>query len=425
VPAPLCELRHVSQEFPQPRGRPLPVLEDVSLDVRPEEVVALVGPSGCGKSTVLRVIAGLTVPTRGEVLYHGRPLRGLNPGVGFVFQGFALFPWMTVAENVRAVLRPRGLARTELEERVASAVQLVGLSGFEEAYPRELSGGMKQRLGIARALSLEPEILLMDEPFSQVDALTAESLRAEVIDIWSARRHRTSSIVIVSHDIHEAAWMADRIVVLAARPGRVRTVVEAPLPRPRDYRSREFLHLVDDLHDVITGHEMPDAPPRALPEGLFEPLPHVQPGEVAGLLEYLDARGGREDVFRIAAETRREYGALIRTVTAAELLGFVDTPRRAVVLEPEGLRFVRADPAHRKAIWRERIVGLQLFRAVRDRIHAEGGALGRAEVLDLIAAHMPAEDHEAVFATLAGWGRFGDLFAHDRRRHRLSLAAAG
>ena len=316
---PLCEARGVGQDFPQPNGHTLRVLDDINLVVRPREVVALLGPSGCGKSTILRILAGLIRPTQGQALYHGQPLAGLNPGVAIVFQSFALYPWMTVAENVEVVLAAAGAGAAEAGERAEQSVRLVGLSGFEAEYPRELSGGMKQRVGIARALSVDPEVLMMDEPFSQVDALTAESLRAEVLDIWQARDRRLSTILLVSHDIKEVAYMADRIVVLGANPGRVRTVVENRLPRPRDYRSPEILNLVDHLHDIITKAELPDVPASAPAAAggvpAFEPLPDVLPGEVVGLLEYLDARGGREEVFRIAADTRREFGKIITVVT--------------------------------------------------------------------------------------------------------------
>src|SRR5579871_4490671 len=222
----LCEVRNVWHDFTLPTGKILRVLEDINLAVKGHEVVALLGPSGCGKSTILRILAGLITPTRGEVLYHGQPLHGLNPGVAIVFQSFALYPWMTVTENVQAVLRAAGFAPEEVHERTERVIRLVGLSGFEEAYPRELSGGMKQRIGMARALAVDPEILLMDEPFSQVDALTAESLRAEVIDLWAGRRGPLSSILVVSHDIREVVAMADRIVIMGTNPGRVRTVVD-------------------------------------------------------------------------------------------------------------------------------------------------------------------------------------------------------
>jgi NitT/TauT family transport system ATP-binding protein len=420
APEPLCELRRVGKVFPQETGAPLRVLEDVSIAIRPEEVVALLGPSGCGKSTILRILAGLTPPSTGEVLYHGAPLQGLNPGIGFVFQSFALFPWMTVAQNVEAVLRAQGLPAGEVKGRAARAIRSVGLAGFEDAYPRQLSGGMKQRVGMARAFSLDPELLFMDEPFSQVDALTAETLRAEALDLWAATDRRPSSIVLVSHDIKEVVYMADRIVVLDANPGRVRTVVENPLPRPRDYRAPELLRLVDRLHDVITGMEMPDVPAAPAP---FEALPAALPGEILGLLEYLDARGGQEDVFRIAADTDREFGRLIQVVNAAELLDLVDTPKRTVVLSAEGARLVRASPHERRRVFRDRILRLRLFQHVRDALERrEDHRLPRDFVLELVAVHMPNEDFEAVFATFAAWGRFADLLAYDERTETLALA---
>ncbi len=407
----LCELRNVHKEFPQGKGAPLRVLEDVSLAIQPGEVVALLGPSGCGKSTILRILAGLTPATSGAVMYHAKPLSGLNPGVGFVFQSFALYPWMTVTQNVEAVLHAKRLARDAVESRASQSIRAVGLAGFEEAYPRELSGGMKQRVGMARALSLDPEMLFMDEPFSQVDALTAESLRAEVLDIWSAQDKNPSSIVMVSHDIKEVVYMADRIVVLDANPGRVRTVVPNALPRPRDYRSTGLLQLVDRLHDIITGMEMPDVP---APAAAFEPIPDALPGDIEGLLEYLDTRGGREDVFKIAAETGRGFDKLIAVANAAELLDLVETPRRTVILAELGRRFVRAGLTDRKAIWRDCILQLRLFQAVREALQrSERRALPSEFVLELIAMALPQEDYDAAFRRFVAWARYGELFAYD------------
>ena len=417
----LCELRHVHKEFPQGKGPPLRVLQDVSLAIRPNEVVALLGPSGCGKSTILRILAGLTPPTSGEVLYHAAPLQGLNPGIGFVFQSFALFPWMTVTGNVEAVLRAKGLPPEEVRSRASRAIRTVGLAGFEEAYPRELSGGMKQRVGMARAFSLDPEMLFMDEPFSQVDALTAESLRAEVIDIWAAKDKNPSAIVMVSHDIKEVVYMADRIVVLDANPGRVRTVVENALPRPRDYRSPGLLQLVDRLHDIITGMEMPDVA-ELPPAAAFEAIPRAGPGEIIGLLEYLDARGGQEDVFRIASDTDREFGKLIVVVNAAEMLDLVDTPKRLVILSPRGAQLVKASPEDRKAMWRDGILRLRLFQQVKDALtRQEEHRVGRDFVLELIAMQMPNEDYEGMFETFVNWSRFANLFSYDEEAGTVAL----
>jgi NitT/TauT family transport system ATP-binding protein len=417
---PILELRGVSMDFPQPRGGTRRVLEGIDVAIYPEEVVALLGPSGSGKSTILRILAGLTKATRGEVRYRGTPTTGINPQIGFVFQSFALFPWMTVQENIEAALVARGTSPEETKARAERVIRLVGLAGSEEAYPRELSGGMKQRVGMARALSLEPELLFMDEPFSQVDALTAESLRAEVLDIWAVKERNPRSILMVSHDIKEVAYMADRVVVLDANPGRVRTVIRNDLPRPRDYRSAGLQLMVDRLHDIITGMEMPDVPaPAAV---TFEPIPDAGAGEVIGLLEYLDARGGREDVFRIAAETDREFGALINVVNAAELLDFVTTPKRTVVLAPLGERFVRASLVDRKAIWRDQILELRLFQQVRDAIlRNERKQTTKEFVLETVVVMMPQEDYEKVFQRLVGWARYGDLFAYDDDTETLSL----
>lgn len=426
---PLCELRGVSHDFTQPNGAPLPVLRDINLQVRPNEVVCLLGPSGCGKSTILRILAGLIRPTRGEVLAHGKPLTGLNPGVAIVFQSFALYPWMTVIQNVEVVLQAAGLPREEVQERAAHAVRIVGLNGFEEAYPRELSGGMKQRVGMARAFSLDPEMLFMDEPFSQVDALTAESLRAEVLDLWAAKHRRSSSILMVSHDIKEVVYMADRIVVLGAHPGVVRAVVENTLPRPRDYRSPELLRMVDRLHDTITGHELPDAqapsapqPAEVSPASNMEPLPTVSTSQVVGLLEYLGARGGSEDVFRMATDTAQEFGKAINVVKAAEMLELVDTPKRMVVLSPIANSFLDADVPGRKALWRQQVLRLGIFRQLHSVLEQQPRKeLRREQVLELIVLHMPFEDYERIFDTLVRWGRFGDLWAYDEELETLSL----
>ncbi|MHB8078013.1 MAG: ABC transporter ATP-binding protein [Candidatus Krumholzibacteriia bacterium] len=422
----LCEVRDVAHDFRLPDHKATRVIEGINLRILPGEIVCLLGPSGCGKSTILRILAGLIAPTHGEVLYHGEPLHGLNPGVAMVFQSFALYPWMTVLENVQIVLRVAGLERSEVQTRSSAIIRTVGLAGSEGAYPRELSGGMKQRVGIARALALNPEVLFMDEPFSQVDALTAESLRAEVTDIWAVPGRHPESVVMVSHDIREVVYMADRIVVLGANPGRVLAIVENPLPRPRSYAAPEAIALVDRLHNIITGHELPDAAaaPGAEPgqDAPIEPLPGASTSEIVGLLEFLDSRGGRQDIFHIASETNSEFGRLLAVVEAGEMLNLVDTPRRDVVLDTEGIRFVKADAIQRQTIWREQLLKLRLFRDVQGRLAARPDrSLPGDDVLRLIGEALPYEDSHKVFETLVRWARYGNLFAYDKHHRILSL----
>jgi NitT/TauT family transport system ATP-binding protein len=424
--AKLCEMSGVSHDFVQPSGQRLRVLDHIDLAVHDHEVLALLGPSGCGKSTILRILGGLIQPTAGRVDSRGAPLAGLNPQVGMVFQSFALYPWMTARENILAVLAAAGLDRERACARADQVIQLVGLGGFADAYPRQLSGGMKQRIGIARAIACDRELLFMDEPFSQVDALTAESLRSEVLDLWAPSDKNPSSIVMVSHDIKEVVYMADRIVVLGANPGRIRTIVVNRLPRPRDYRAPEFLQLVDHIHDLITGHELPDAPaPAPAAPGaktLIEPLPLARPGGIIGLVEYLQARRGQEDIFRIAADTGREFGEMITIVRAAEVLDLVDTPKRMVVLTPVGAAFAKAHAEERLRVWREQLLTIRLFAEVRELIAKQPEKKLDGEVaLETIIMHLPQEDHERQFETMVVWARYGELFAYDEASDTLTV----
>ena len=421
----ILELKGVQKSFDRGTGQPLRVLEDINLDIRPNEVIALIGPSGCGKSTIMRIFAGLIEPTKGQVTYRGRRQEGLNESVAIVFQGFALYPWMTVEANVENVLRAKGLSREEIKERTNHAIQMVGLEGFEEAYPRELSGGMKQRVGMARALSVNPEILFMDEPFSQVDALTAEGLRAEILDIWDDRDRNPSSILMVSHDIKEVTFMADRIVVLSANPGRIRTIVENPLARPRDTRSPEFMRLVDQLHDIITSTELPDVQVSTVEPSveadIVEPLPSAQYADMLGLLEFLDAQGGSCDLFQVVAHTHVPFEKVLTTVKGLEMLELVDTPKRSVNLTVLGRKFVQEGMDERKLIWRDQLLELKLFRVVRELLELREGELSREELVQEITSRLPMEDPELTFETLVAWGRFGELFAYRKDRGVLTF----
>lgn len=424
--SPICELRGVQMRFPGLRGKVQRVLEDIRLDVRPDEILCIIGHNGSGKSTLLRLLAGLMPPTQGEVRHHGEKLDGLNPAVAMVFQSFALYPWMTVEENVRVVLRARDLPEGEVRERAHQAIRKVGLEGFEEAFPRELSRGTKQRVGVARALAVDPEILVMDEPFSQVDALTAEALRAEIMDIWADKERNPSAILMVSQSIREALLMADRVAVLSGSPGTLRTIVDVPLPRPRDSRSPEFMKLVDHLHDIITSAELPDVqvtvpvPSASQEEDQVEPLPMVQSADILGLLEFLEAQGGTSDLFQVASHTHVPFERVLTTVKAAEMLDLVDTPKRSVLLTPLGKRFVNANMDDRKDLWRAQLLELRLFRVVKEMLHLEEGELPKEALLQEIATRLPMEDPEATFETIVAWGRFGELFAYREERGVLT-----
>ena len=422
----LCEARGVSHDFRQPNGKPFAALRDISLAIHRREVVALLGPSGCGKSTLLRILAGLAKPTVGSVLFRGSTFTGINPGMALVFQSFALYPWMTVEENIRTVLVAAGIASADISEKVKRAVTRVGLSGFEHAYPRELSGGMKQRVGVARAMALDPEMLFLDEPFCHVDALTAESLRAEVLDLWASPGGNPSSILLVSHDIAEVVAMADRIVLLGANPGRVRQIVDNPLPRPRNLRSPEALAMIDRLHDLITGHEMPDAPAPAQRKtgGEFAPIPAVRAIQILGLLEFLDARGGNDDLFAITDHTGQEFGHIIQVVKAAELLGCVQTPKRQVVITDAGRALISADHTERTGLWRECILAIPLVRTVVDLVRARGDSgLDSDTVIETLILKLPQEDYEQTFITIINWCRFGELLTYDEAREHVTIVS--
>src|SRR6202051_5183410 len=311
VEAPIIEARQIEKFYTQPDGGRVQVIAPTDLAVYPGQIVAVLGPSGCGKSTLLRMLTGLSPASAGGVLWHGQPVQGESPNVSIVFQSFALFPWLTVLENVEAPLEARGMRPIERHKRALRIIDAVGLDGFENAYPKELSGGMKQRVGFARALVIEPEVLFMDEPFSALDVLTAETLRGELMELWNDRKIPTRAIFIVTHNIEEAVVLADRVVVLASHPARIREDFEITLPQPRSRKSEPFEALVDHIYRVLTEpdvkHEMPGemktppaSPAITTPAPRYLMLPHVRAGGIAGLLEILVDHGGHEDLHRIS-----------------------------------------------------------------------------------------------------------------------------
>ncbi len=424
--APVAAVHGVDRVFRDEAGRDRLVLKGVDFEVRPGEVVAVLGPSGCGKSTLLRVLIGLIPATRGTVLAHGEPLSGLHPAAAVVFQNFALFPWLTVEENVRVGLNGRGVGPAEVAGRVKEAIRGVGLGGAERAYPKELSGGMKQRVGIARALVGRPELLCMDEPFSALDVLTAESLRSEVYRLFRDPATHLSSVLLITHLIEEAVFLGDRIVIMGTNPGTVQEEIANTVPHPREYRQAEFLRMVERIHDVVRGVHLPEEPvaPARRGPGPVTPLPPAHVGEMMGLLEILADRGGEMDLFEVDAVTDYAFGRTLAVVKGAELLDLVDTPKNRVVLTEVGRGMVTESVPQRKARFRKQLLSLGTFCLVI-RFLAETPDQPRSgeAVRDLLASRLPGEDIRGLFDIVANWGRFGQLFEYDAEADELGLYA--
>jgi NitT/TauT family transport system ATP-binding protein len=428
---PIAAVRGVDKVYADDAGRTRSVLKNVDFEVRSGEVVAILGPSGCGKSTLLRILIGLIPPSAGRVEQHGIPLEGIHPGTAVVFQNFALFPWLTVEENVRVGLNGRPLPPLEADGRVKTALKAVGLEGHERAFPKELSGGMKQRVGIARALVGRPELLCMDEPFSALDILTAELLRTEVYRLFTERASGLSSVVLITHLIEEAVFLGDRIVVMGANPGTVRREIVNTVPHPREYRRDDFIRMVERIHDVVTRVHLPEieevepaAPAlpgrrRATP---VVPLPAVPMGEILGLLEILADHGGTMNLFNIDAITEYDFGRTIAVAKAAEMLDLVDTPKNDVVLTDFGRKMIKASAAERPALLRAELIKLGTFCLVIQELAKEPDTpVGGDAVRDLLAERLPTVDASELFETLLNWGRAGQLFEYDAAADTIAL----
>jgi NitT/TauT family transport system ATP-binding protein len=429
---PLIELRHVSHEYNAGTSEKDLVLSDINLTVSEHETVVLLGPSGCGKSTLVRIMAGLIAPTKGDVLYKDKLLIGVSPGVSMVFQNFALFPWLTVRGNV---LLPVGhLSAADQQTRLEKVLQTVGLGAYEYAYPRELSGGMKQRVGIARALIADPEVLAMDEPFSALDVLTAETLRNEIGRLLADPNHPLRTMVMVTHNIVEAVYFATRIVVMATGPGRIDVIVPNSLPYPRDTDLPEFKKIVEQLHGILTHTNLPDlvsadtgkvTTKTADNRKRIAPvsLPYVTAGEVLGLMSLL----GDEpfDVFDLAEKFGKEFGAVVRLVKAAELLEFVRTPGQDVEITPLGKELVSSSTADQKRIVREQLMKLKIFELLVRLIKVqENQCLPSEELIRELQAALPHEKPRPLFRTLLSWGRYAEIISLDQRRHVIRLYEA-
>jgi NitT/TauT family transport system ATP-binding protein len=425
---PIIEALKIEKSYLQPDGRQIPVIAATDLAIEPDTVIAVLGPSGSGKSTFLRILTGLTQPTAGKILWHRTPLAESTPNVAIVFQSFALFPWLTCLENVETPLLARGMSHFERHRRALRALHTVGLKGFENAYPKELSGGMKQRVGFARALAVEPEILFMDEPFSALDVLTAESLRGELLELWLGKKIPTRSIFIVTHNIEEAVLMADRIIVVGRNPAKIRADFRIPLRHPRERTSVEFLVYVDYIYTLMTQPQLESAPPspgRPV-KAAYPMLPHTRPGSVAGLLELVGERGGREGLYHVAEELLMEVDDLLPIVEGATLLGFARTEKGEVELTPSGKTFVDADIEARKLLFREAALAhAPLIQQIHSALHNKSDHAMPLEFFrDVLDEHFAEDEVQRQVETALHWGRYGEIFDYDSETDRLLLHGA-
>ena len=430
APAPIIEARKLEKFYPQPGGGRVQVIAATDLAVYPGQIIALLGPSGCGKSTLLRMLTGLAPASAGTVYWHGQPVRGEAPNVSIVFQSFALFPWLTVIENVEAPLEARGMPPIERHKRALRIIDAVGLDGFETAYPKELSGGMKQRVGVARALVVEPEVLFMDEPFSALDVLTAETLRGELLELWLDHKIPTRAIFIVTHNIEEAVVLGDRIIVLGRNPAHIHADFMVDIPHPRDRKAARFVELVDAIYRVLT---QPDHKGEVVPARVYAPgatgrpkaimLPHTRPGGMAGLLEILVDQGGRSDLRRLAEELSLEVDALLPTVDTAVLLGLLRIEEGNAVITPDGQAFAQADIQARKAIFRKAaLANVPLLRQMEQALKAKSNrTLSEEFFRDLLDEHFSEEESRRQLETAIQWGRYAEIFDYDAATGKLTL----
>jgi NitT/TauT family transport system ATP-binding protein len=426
---PIIEARKLEKFYPQPDGNRIQVISPTDIAVYPGQIIALLGPSGCGKSTMLRMLTGLSPASGGGVYWHGQPVKDETPNVSIVFQSFALFPWLTVIENVEAPLEARGLAEFERHKRALRIIDAVGLDGFESAYPKELSGGMKQRVGVARALVVEPEVLFMDEPFSALDVLTAETLRGELLELWLGKKIPTRAIFIVTHNIEEAVILADRIIVLGRNPAHIHAEFNVELPHPRDHKDPRFVELVDLIYRALTRQDHAGPTITGLPgtEGITRKaqimLPHTRPGGLAGLLEILVDQGGRSDLHVLADELSLEVDALLPSVDTAVLLGMLKLEEGDAIITAEGQAFAQGDIQGRKAIFRKAaLANIPLFRQMEQSLKAKADRTLPAEFYqDLLDEHFSEDEARRQLETAIQWGRYAEIFDYDAASGKLTL----
>jgi NitT/TauT family transport system ATP-binding protein len=424
-PTPVLQVQGVRRAFKRPNGDPLVVLEAVDLTLNRGEIVGLLGRSGSGKSTLLRIVAGLIQSSGGEVIYRGEPVYGPAEGIAMVFQSFALFPWLTVLQNVEAGLEAQGVPPKDRRERAMKAIDLIGLDGFANAFPRELSGGMRQRVGFARALVMNPSILLMDEPFSALDVLTAETLRTDFLDLWTENRLPIDAVLLVTHNIEEAVFMCDRILVFSANPGRVVAEIKVPFKHPRNRLDPRFRHLVDEIYARMTVRPKAGKTTQVLSIG--ERMPEISTNLLAGLLESLasDAYKGRADMPEIARALSLEIDELFPIAETLQMLGYAEVAAGDIILTPLGREFAETDTQSRKRSFAKQLVArIPLAAYIRSVLDERPGHRAPAvRFLSELEDYLSDSAADQTLRAVTNWGRYAELFTYDDATEAFSLMA--
>ena len=391
-------------------------VENINLKVNEGEFLAILGPTGCGKTTLLRIIVGVDKPTEGKVFYKGSVLKGINPEATIVLQSFSLFPWLTVQENVEIVLKAKGVPYSIRSKRAIELLDIVGLDGFENAYPKELSNGMRQKVCFARAMAMEPQLLCLDEPFSALDILSAETLRGELLELWNSGSLSAKTIIFVTHDIEEAVFLADRIVVMDKNPGRIISDFKVKIPHPRSHKSQEFISLVDRIYGILTGKLTPEEVEKMLLSekiDISKFLPEVNVNDIVGLVERLDEEPqNKADIYKLAEELKIGSDQMLKVVEAAQLLGFATIFQGDIILTLLGQTFAEASILARKEIFATRIRRIPIFRWLLDML-AEGEKVKRSIVLGALSLYFPEEEAEKQLEIIIQWGRYAEIISYD------------
>ncbi|PGS77374.1 nitrate ABC transporter ATP-binding protein [Bacillus cereus] len=419
----LVNVNQVTKKYDISNTTNVTVLENIDLQIVEGEFVSILGPSGSGKSTLLRIIAGLVVPTKGTVSYNGVPIQGTNPGVSMVFQSFALFPWLTVLENVKLGLENKALLNEEKERIALEIIDMVGLDGFKSAYPKELSGGMRQRVGIGRALAMEPDILLMDEPFSALDVLTAENLKRDLLELWTEKKIPTKSIIMVTHSIEEAVYMSDRAIVLSRDPARVIADIPITLAHWREKQDSYFIGLVDKIYSILTHREIKPAVMSDTQKKKLQAIPNASAGALTGFIELLDDLGNKADLYKLADEFSLNLEDFLPIVEAIRLLGFANVQQGDIDLTLIGHQFAEVNVLERKKILKHQVLEhVPMMEKIIWTLQSKSNnKMPREFFEEIYKQHFGPEEAEHQLDITINWGRYAELFAYEEATKQLFL----